>query len=109
MKERAQIATEKMPENHETSYAAGEREDPDLLYETDSDRSWVIDRQTAFPRVVGIKQVAVMLGRTEKAVRRMWEKGKMPTPVRIDSRLQWDSRDILRLIQRAKSPFDEEN
>ena len=65
--------------------------------------------QIEFPRVVGIKQVAVMLGRTEKAVRRMWEKGKMPNPVRIDSRLQWDSQDILKLIQRAKSPFHEEN
>ena len=65
--------------------------------------------QIEFPRVVGIKQVAAMLGRTEKAVRRMWEKGKMPNPVRIDSRLQWDSRDILKLIQRAKSPFQEEN
>ena len=65
--------------------------------------------QIEFPRVVGIKQVAVMLGRTEKAVRRMWEKGKMPNPVRIDSRLQWDSRDILKLIQRAKAPFYEEN
>jgi predicted DNA-binding transcriptional regulator AlpA len=65
--------------------------------------------QIEFPRVVGIKQVAAMLGRTEKAVRRMWEKGKMPNPVRIDSRLQWDSRDILKLIQRAKSPFYEEN
>jgi len=65
--------------------------------------------QIDFPQVVGIKQVAVMLGRTEKAVRRMWEKGKMPNPVRIDSRLQWDSRDILKLIQRAKAPFDEEN
>ena len=65
--------------------------------------------QIEFPRVVGIKQVAAMLGRTEKAVRRMWEKGKMPNPVRIDSRLQWDSLDILKLIQRAKSPFYEEN
>ena len=65
--------------------------------------------QIEFPRVVGIKQVAYMLGRTEKAVRRMWEKGKMPDPVRIDSRLQWDSRDILKLIQRAKSPYHEEN
>jgi predicted DNA-binding transcriptional regulator AlpA len=65
--------------------------------------------QIEFPRVVGIKQVAAILGRTEKAVRRMWEKGKMPNPVRIDSRLQWDSRDILKLIQRAKSPFYEEN
>jgi predicted DNA-binding transcriptional regulator AlpA len=60
-----------------------------------------------FPRVVGIKQVALMLGRTEKAVRRMWEKGKMPNPVRIDSRLQWDSRDILKLIERGKSQFGE--
>jgi predicted DNA-binding transcriptional regulator AlpA len=60
-----------------------------------------------FPGVVGIKQVALMLGRTEKAVRRMWEKGKMPNPVRIDSRLQWDSRDILKLIERGKSQFGE--
>jgi predicted DNA-binding transcriptional regulator AlpA len=65
--------------------------------------------QIEFPRMVGIKQVAYMLGRTEKAVRRMWEKGKMPDPVRIDSRLQWDSRDILKLIQRAKSPYREGN
>jgi predicted DNA-binding transcriptional regulator AlpA len=101
-----------MPENHDASYGAGDhhqREDTDLLYDPDSARSWVTDGQTGFPRVVGIKQVAIMLGRTEKAVRRMWEKGKMPNPVRIDSRLQWDSRDILKLIQRAKAPFDEEN
>ncbi len=66
-----------------------------------------MNEQTELPRVVGIKQVAVMLGRTEKAVRRMWEKGKMPNPVRIDSRLQWDSRDILKLIERGKSAFGE--
>jgi predicted DNA-binding transcriptional regulator AlpA len=69
----------------------------------------VMNEQTELPRVLGIKQVAVMLGRTEKAVRRMWEKGKMPNPVRIDSRLQWDSRDILNLIERGKSPFGEEH
>jgi predicted DNA-binding transcriptional regulator AlpA len=66
-----------------------------------------MNEQTEFPRVLGIKQVAVMLGRTEKAVRRMWEKGKMPNPVRIDSRLQWDSRDILKLIEQGKTPFGE--
>lgn len=66
-----------------------------------------MNEQTEFPRVVGIKQIAVMLGRTEKAVRRMWEKGKMPNPVRIDSRLQWDSRDILKLVERGKAPFGE--
>ncbi len=66
-----------------------------------------MNQQMELPRVVGIKQVAVMLGRTEKAVRRMWEKGKMPNPVRIDSRLQWDSRDILKLIERGKSAFGE--
>jgi hypothetical protein len=60
-----------------------------------------------FPRVVGIRQVAVMLGRTEKAVRWMWEKDKMPNPVRIDSRLQWDTRDIVKLIERGKDPFNE--
>lgn len=69
----------------------------------------IMNEQTGIPRVLGIKQVAVMLGRTEKAVRRMWEKGKMPNPVRIDSRLQWDSRDILKLIERGKSPFGEEH
>jgi predicted DNA-binding transcriptional regulator AlpA len=67
-----------------------------------------MNEQTETPRVLGIKQVAVMLGRTEKAVRRMWEKGKMPNPVRIDSRLQWDSRDILNLIERGKSTFQGE-
>jgi predicted DNA-binding transcriptional regulator AlpA len=66
-----------------------------------------MNEQGEFPRVVGIKQVAAMLGRTEKAVRRMWEKGKMPNPVRIDSRLQWDSQDILKLIERGKAPFGE--
>src|SRR5215471_17884896 len=112
MKERAQIGTQRMPENHEASFGAGEyhqREDTDLLYETESGRGWEIDKQTGFPRVVGVKQAAIILGRTEKAVRRLWEKGKMPNPVRIDSRLQWDSRDILKLIQRAKSPYHEEN
>ena len=64
-----------------------------------------MNEQIELPRVVGIKQVAVMLGRTEKAIRRMWEKGKMPNPVRLDSRLQWDARDILKLIERGKSPF----
>jgi hypothetical protein len=38
----------------------------------------------------------------------MWENGKMPNPVRINSRLQWDSRDILNLIERGKSTFQEE-
>ena len=58
---------------------------------------------TEYPLVVGVKQAAVMLGRSEKAVRRMWEKGKMPSPVRIDSRLQWRTSDILSLIDRGDS------
>jgi predicted DNA-binding transcriptional regulator AlpA len=61
--------------------------------------------ETENARLLGVKEVAVVLGRSEKAVRRMWEKGNMPNPVRLDSRLQWDSRDIAKLMQAGKEPF----
>jgi predicted DNA-binding transcriptional regulator AlpA len=56
-------------------------------------------------RLLGVREVAAVLGRTEKAVRRMWEKGRLPNPVRLDSRLQWDSRDIVRLLDAGKDQF----
>lgn len=55
---------------------------------------------------MGVKEVAAVLGRTDKAIRRMWEKGRMPNPVRLDSRLQWDSRDIANLMQSCKGHID---
>lgn len=56
-------------------------------------------------RLVGVREAAVILGRSEKAVRRMWEKGTMPKPVRIDSRLQWYLRDISSLMKTGEDVF----
>ncbi len=45
------------------------------------------------PRLMTVKQAAAYMGRTEKAIRRLYERGTL-TPIRIDARVQIDPRQI---------------
>ena len=48
-----------------------------------------------------VKQAAVYMGRTEKAIRHLYERGTL-TPIRIDGRVQIDPNEIDGLISDAK-------
>ena len=46
-----------------------------------------------------------MIGRSEKAVRRLWDKRQLPPPVRTDARLIWDLREIEQWMQSGKDQY----
>jgi len=48
-----------------------------------------------------VKEAAVCMGRTEKAIRHLYERGTL-TPIRIDGRVQIDPNEIEALIAKAK-------
>ena len=48
-----------------------------------------------------VKQAAVRMGRTEKAIRHLYERGTL-TPIRIDGRVQIDPKEIESLVERAR-------
>jgi hypothetical protein len=48
-----------------------------------------------------VKQTAQLLGRTEKAIRRLYEK-RILTPIRIDGRVQIEAHEIEVLIEKAR-------
>lgn len=56
------------------------------------------ERQT---RLMDVEGAAIYLGRTEKAIRKLIDAGKLPV-VRIDSRVCLDIRDLDRIIEEAK-------
>jgi len=51
--------------------------------------------------LTGVNGAAVKLGRTPKAIRRMYETGKL-TPIRIDGRVQFEIAELDRLIEGAR-------
>lgn len=54
------------------------------------------------PYLLSVRKAAEYLGRTEKAVRHMYD-GKVLTPLRIDGRVFLDRREIDALYERAKA------
>jgi hypothetical protein len=52
-------------------------------------------------RLYSLKEAAHYLGRTERALRHLVDRGKIP-PVRIDNRIQFDINDMDRLINLHK-------
>lgn len=52
-------------------------------------------------RLLDIEEAAEYLGRTQKAVRRLIDGGKIPV-VRFDARVQIDRKDLDRVIDEAK-------
>jgi hypothetical protein len=52
--------------------------------------------------LVMVAGAALKLGRTQKAIRRMVETGKL-TPIRIDGRVQFEIAELDRLIEEARN------
>ena len=73
--------------------------------------SWVVRAKSSWTESVTlmnepqmlltVKQTAQRLGRTEKAIRRLYEK-RILTPIRIDGRVQIEAHEIECLIEKAK-------
>lgn len=52
-----------------------------------------------------VKEAALYMGRTEKAIRHLYERGTL-TPIRIDTRVHIDPNEINALIAAAKRNAD---
>jgi excisionase family DNA binding protein len=55
-------------------------------------------------RLYSLKEAAQYLGRTERALRHLVDRGKIPT-VRIDSRIQFAIEDMNRLIDQHRETY----
>jgi Helix-turn-helix domain len=53
------------------------------------------------PRLLDVRQAAVYLGRTDKAVRHMQANGSL-RPVKLDDRVQFDRKDLDVFIENSK-------